>query len=97
MVNLIARTISQNALDDFSHLSATHAPEVLARNHANVGITSWLFFISYILLGRLTLVDLLFFSTIIVNGGTYGDIYEVVKRPSENRRARAHFVQSQAQ
>ncbi|KAK9209134.1 hypothetical protein WN944_001498 [Citrus x changshan-huyou] len=36
VVNLAARSVSQNALDDFSHLSATHALEVLVRNQAKI-------------------------------------------------------------
>lgn len=44
VVNLAARSVSQNALDDFSHLSATHALEVLVRNQAKIGISILLLF-----------------------------------------------------
>ena len=42
MVNLTARSVNQNALDDFSHLSAAHALELLARNQAEVGSSFFL-------------------------------------------------------
>ena len=38
MLNLAARSMNQNALNDFSHLTATHALELLTRNQAEVGI-----------------------------------------------------------
>lgn len=40
MVNLAARFVSQDTLENFSHLSATHALEALARNQVEVGINS---------------------------------------------------------
>lgn len=39
MLNLAARSINQNALNDFSHLTATHTLKLLARNQAEVGIS----------------------------------------------------------
>ncbi|KAK9226339.1 hypothetical protein WN943_011386 [Citrus x changshan-huyou] len=38
MVNLAARFVSQDTLENFSHLSATHALEALARNQVEVAI-----------------------------------------------------------
>ena len=40
MVNLIARFVSQDTLENFSHFLTTHSLEALAQNQAEVGINS---------------------------------------------------------
>lgn len=44
MDNLATRSVNQNALDDFSRLSAAHALELLVQNQAEVGNSFFFFF-----------------------------------------------------